>query len=125
MLTEKLRAKVVAEGLCSKPYVIPVGGSVTLGVWGYIQMIQELSQQVQDVDVIFFASGSGGTAAGIAVGASLCPAFAKTKVIGYCVCDTPDYFYDHVAHELAELGITDRSARELISFRDAKGDGYR
>jgi D-cysteine desulfhydrase len=114
---------------------------VTTGVWGYICMINELASQVSDVDIIFFASGSGGTAAGIAglesfvkrkvlfsnftqpVGVSLCPTFANTKVIGYTVCDSPEYFEQHVQHELDELGV-DRKARDLISFRDAKGDGY-
>lgn len=125
-LTAKLREKLIEEGKCVNPFIIPVGGSVTQGVWGYICMVDELSRQVKpgDVDVIFFASGSGGTAAGIAIGVALCPAFAGTKVVGYCVCDTPDYFWEHVQHELDELGLNDKKARDLISFRDAKGDGY-
>ncbi len=33
-LTAELAERVVAQGLCKKPFVIPVGGSVTRGVWG-------------------------------------------------------------------------------------------
>ena len=91
-LTAELSRRLESEG--KRPYVIPVGGSVTRGVWGYICMMEELAKQLPEggVDVIFFASGSGGTAAGIAVGAHLCPAFRGTKVVGYCVCDTPEWF---------------------------------
>lgn len=87
-------------------------------------MMQELAEQLKEpVDVIFFASGSGGTATGIAVGAALCPAFRNTRIVGYAVCDTPDYFYDHVQHELTELGMQ-QQARDIIEFRDAKGVAY-
>ncbi len=33
-LTAELAERVVAQGLCKKPFIIPVGGSVTTGVWG-------------------------------------------------------------------------------------------
>jgi len=54
-------------------YVIPAGGSTTLGIWGYINFITELKQQVnlKNIDGIFTSCGSGGTAAGLLVGAAL------------------------------------------------------
>jgi len=54
-------------------YVIPAGGSTTLGIWGYINFIAELKQQInlKNIDGIFSACGSGGTAAGLLVGAAL------------------------------------------------------
>ena len=54
-------------------YVIPEGGSTVLGIWGYISFINELSEQVDltKVNGILSASGSGGTAAGMLVGAAL------------------------------------------------------
>ncbi len=54
-------------------YVIPEGGSTTLGIWGYINFIDELNKQIdlKSIDSIVAAAGSGGTAAGMLVGASL------------------------------------------------------
>ncbi len=54
-------------------YVLPEGGSTTLGIWGYINFIGELKKQINlnNIDSIVAASGSGGTAAGMLVGAAL------------------------------------------------------
>jgi D-cysteine desulfhydrase len=54
-------------------YVIPAGGSTTLGIWGYINFVNELKKQInlKNIDGIFSACGSGGTAAGLLVGAAL------------------------------------------------------
>lgn len=49
------------------PYPIPVGGSNGVGTWGYIEAVEEVMQQ-GTYDHIVFACGSGGTAAGIALG---------------------------------------------------------
>ena len=56
-----------------KIYVIPAGGSSTLGIWGYISFIEELKKQInlKKIEGIFSACGSGGTAAGLLVGAAL------------------------------------------------------
>lgn len=54
-------------------YVFPGGGSTTLGIWGYINFINELKIQtdLKKIDSIVAACGSGGTAAGMLVGAAL------------------------------------------------------
>ncbi|GAB4526709.1 MAG: D-cysteine desulfhydrase [Anaerolineae bacterium] len=54
-----------------QPYVIPYGGSNAVGATGYVLAMRELSQQLQDsvIDRIVFASSSGGTQAGMVVGA--------------------------------------------------------
>jgi len=54
-------------------YVFPAGGSTTLGMWGYIKFIEELKNQIdlKKIDSISAACGSGGTAAGMLVGAAL------------------------------------------------------
>ncbi len=51
-------------------YVIPEGGSTTLGIQGYVSFIDELSLQIKwkDIDGILLAAGTGGTAAGILAG---------------------------------------------------------
>lgn len=65
------RARLVKKG--KRVYVIPGGGSTTLGIWGYIEFVNELKQQIdlQKVEGILCACGSGGTVAGILIGAAL------------------------------------------------------
>ncbi|MGE5458192.1 MAG: 1-aminocyclopropane-1-carboxylate deaminase/D-cysteine desulfhydrase, partial [Methanococcaceae archaeon] len=54
-------------------YTIPEGGSSALGIWGYIGFYEELNQQIQlnKLKGILTACGSGGTSAGLLLGASL------------------------------------------------------
>jgi D-cysteine desulfhydrase len=58
-----------------KPYVIPVGGSNGVGATGYVLAMMELAEQLDGmnrrVDHVVFASSSGGTQAGIVVGAGV------------------------------------------------------
>lgn len=55
-----------------KPYIIPYGGSNPVGVYGFIEAMNELKQQLIEmkihVDHIVFASSSGGTHSGIILG---------------------------------------------------------
>ncbi len=59
-----------AEG--EKPYVIPGGGSNTVGALGYVSCAQELMHQVDEmgltIDRLVTATGSAGTQAGLVVG---------------------------------------------------------
>jgi len=54
-------------------YVIPEGGSSTLGILGYVDFINELNNQtdLKKINGLVAASGSGGTAAGMLVGAAI------------------------------------------------------
>jgi D-cysteine desulfhydrase len=58
-----------------KPYVIPVGGSNGVGATGYVLAMLELADQLrtsgQRVDHIMFGSVSGGTQAGMVLGARI------------------------------------------------------
>lgn len=65
-----------SENLKSKGknvYVIPEGGSTTLGIWGYINFVNELKKQInlKKIKGILTAAGTGGTAAGILTGLAL------------------------------------------------------
>lgn len=55
------------------PYLIPLGGSNVMGATGYVLAMQELTEQLAahhlDIDFIVVASSSGGTQAGLALGA--------------------------------------------------------
>lgn len=67
---EEIANQVRADG--HQPYVIPYGGSNAVGATGYVLAMQELmNQQLGElrVDRIVFASSSGGTQAGMVVGA--------------------------------------------------------
>ena len=58
-----------------KVFVIPMGGSNALGTLGYVLMMVELAEQIKTSGItpthLFVAAGSGGTLAGIALGAKL------------------------------------------------------
>ncbi|MCB8985785.1 MAG: D-cysteine desulfhydrase family protein [Ardenticatenaceae bacterium] len=58
-----------------KPYIIPLGGSNVMGATGYVKAMEELTNQLQaerlNVDFIVFASSSGGTQAGLVLGAAI------------------------------------------------------
>lgn len=68
-------AEVVAEhkNIGHTPYVIPLGGSNVLGASAYVLAMRELMTQLAasnlNIDFIVFASSSGGTHAGILLGA--------------------------------------------------------
>ena len=65
------RKKLLKKG--RNVYVIPEGGSTTLGIWGYVSFIYELKKQIdlKNINGILVAAGSGGTAAGLLVGLAL------------------------------------------------------
>ncbi len=66
-----------------KPYLIPYGGSNWIGALGYLNAMRELSEQGLEPDWIVFASSSGGTQAGLILGARLTG--FKGKVIGISI----------------------------------------
>jgi D-cysteine desulfhydrase len=89
--------RVVAGRLRSsgkKAYVIPEGGSDPLGVWGYIKALQEIKAQAEkanlNFDTIVTAVGSGGTFAGLYLGAKITG--WNVKILGFAVCRDTLYF---------------------------------
>lgn len=91
-------ARISAQG--AWPYVIPVGGSNGLGALGYVEAMGELRQQmdlgllgpVREFDTIVVACGSGGTAAGTALGARHYGVAQHVHAIA--VSHTKQYFRD-------------------------------
>jgi len=57
------------------------------------------------------ASGSGGTAGGIALGLHLA-GHADVRVHAFGVCDDPDYFYDYIDGLYADMGATPAAVGE-------------
>jgi len=87
-----------------KPYVIPYGGSNALGASAYAMAMQEFVAQAQAAGVRFdrvvFATSSGGTQAGMVVGAR---AFGFAgEVLGISVDEPADKLRAHVARLASE-----------------------
>jgi len=107
-----------------KPYAIPVGGSNALGTLGYVSAICEEIEKDQ-FDAIFVACGSGGTAAGVALGNYYSQNQDHTDVIAFGVCDSPDVFYDEIDHDMyAHLSGVSVKSRDILLIEDAQGLGY-
>lgn len=113
------------------PYVIPEGGSSALGSLGYVRAMEEIARQLelglaggQPFDLVAHACGSGGTAAGVVVGA------AETGVAGearaFAVCDDVAYFEGVIGRLVTELEERFGLKRALrIAVDDsAKGPAY-
>lgn len=75
-----------------KPYVVPLGASFEPGLWGYILAMEELKADCAAAgitpEVIAFATGSGGTQAGLVLGNAIHDLGAR--VIGYSVSGSQD-----------------------------------
>ena len=108
-----------------KPYYkIPCGGSNALGTIGYVECVKEMRDQGYSFDRIICAEGSGGTMAGLALGAKLF--MPSCRVTGMMVDTDP---FDEITVRLmkeaagilkADIEIS-RSDFDLI---DMCGPGY-
>jgi len=111
-------------------YAIPEGGSNGLGALGYVEAMREVRDQESDpFDVVVHACGSGGTAAGVALG---CAKFGTAKSVrAIAVCDDAAYFERAIAKivdearaladlpEPAPLVVDDRSKGPRYGAMDA------
>lgn len=72
-LLDEVTRQLVSMG--RKPYVIPYGGSNVVGATAYVQVMHELTEQLEaqniNIDAIVHASSSGGTQAGLVLGAEI------------------------------------------------------
>lgn len=120
------------------PYIAPIGGSAAggsmgnpLGAISYVNAYVELMEQVEDkgmdVDYIIHASGSGGTQAGLAVGAKALS--DKAKVFGVSVSEEKstytDYVLDIAADTVTALDLElEVEKDDIIVFDEYLGEGY-
>jgi D-cysteine desulfhydrase len=75
-----------------RPYFFPVGASVPLGCWGYINCIAEMVEQLGNTPLdIYSAVSSAGTHTGLMIGRALLSC-SNWRVIGIPVSDSIDYF---------------------------------
>lgn len=110
-----------------KPYLIPYGGSNPTGAQGYVNAMLELADQGVHPDWIVFPSSSGGTQAGMLVGAKM--SGYSGKILGISVDQPADELKAHVADLATEtaafLGETwSFNADEVLVNDDYTGGGY-
>ncbi|MEM7364830.1 MAG: pyridoxal-phosphate dependent enzyme, partial [Pseudomonadota bacterium] len=83
-------------------FAIPTGASDEIGLWGYIRGFEELHNDLLSVgmtpDAIIHATGSGGTQAGLILGAALMG--LSTRIVGINVSDNEDYFTRKITDDL-------------------------
>lgn len=125
---EQARRRVMAvesnqvEQAGGKPYIIPTGGSTPVGALGYVQGVAEVQQQRIDQGIgplaaVFFASGSGGTQAGMVVGARR-EGWGTTQLIGVEVDPMPPDSEGVNPFQRAVLRLTNETATLLESPAD-------
>jgi D-cysteine desulfhydrase len=127
-LPEQLRA----QG--HKPYVIGVGGSNGVGATGYVVAMTELMEQLrtsgQRMDHILFGTSSGGTQAGIELGARITGFTGRLHGLSIDKNDPEHLEYEievaQIANECAEyIGADVRLTKEDIHVvYGYRGEGY-
>ena len=107
-------------------YYIPGGGSYGIGALGFVVAAHELFRQIDDIQMIVAASGSGGTQTGLTY--ALAQMNSQTRFIGICTDDEPEMVNDFasIAQELDDI-FGDRlnlSAEDFDLRLDYCGQGY-
>lgn len=110
-----------------RPYLIPYGGSNPTGAAAYAYALQELKEQMPQVDWIVFASSSGGTQAGLVLGARL--ENWAGRILGISVDEPAEVLRARVAklaEDTSELfgARIPFSPEELLVNSDYLGGGY-
>ena len=110
------------------PYVIPLGGANPLGALGYVRAVEEMATQLEaPPDIIVAPVGSGGTLAGLYVGARRY--WPKTHIVGVSVSRDRAWFQARVAEMATDcaalLGWDLAFAPENVWVEDGHvGPGY-
>ncbi|WP_192457177.1 1-aminocyclopropane-1-carboxylate deaminase/D-cysteine desulfhydrase [Musicola keenii] len=83
-----------------KPLVIPLGGATPLGALGYVRAVEEMAAQLSErgdnpPDYLVAPCGSGGTLAGLYVGARRY--WPQTRIIGISVSAKSEWFQTRIA----------------------------
>jgi D-cysteine desulfhydrase len=115
-----------------RPYVIPEGGSNGLGSLGYVEAMAEVRRQLdvglaggKPFDLVVHACGSGGTAAGVVLGAVRYE--VAPEVLAVAVCDDAPTFertIERIIDEARSLDGRLRDAADLAVDDQGKGPAY-
>lgn len=137
-IMEDLKKEYEAQG--KGAYILPIGASNGIGMFGYLEALEEIIEQEKDLEVQFDAIidtvGSAGSYAGLVVGNALFQ--GKHDIIGISIGADAEYFRDrsfeiieegcrYLSHGLdqpispASLGI---KKEELMIIDAHRGEGY-
>jgi D-cysteine desulfhydrase len=130
-IMEQARADLAQEGVAA--YVVPEGGSNGLGSLGYVEAMREVRTQIdlglcgslRRFDVVAHACGSGGTAAGVALGRARFE--VADRAWAFAVCDdraTFEAIIARIANELRGHDSTLPALDGLVVDDRAKGPAY-
>lgn len=124
----------VAEEVCARgghPYIVPGGGSNSIGALGYVNCAMEILMQANDqqlrVDHVVHATGSAGTQAGLVVGFEAMNSGIEVLGIGVRAGrDAQEGNVYKLACETADrLGISEGIRRDRVTaICDYVGEGY-
>lgn len=125
---ESVRAELTEAG--ARVYVIPYGGTNTIGALGYLSAATELSAQLAGHDLslteIVVTSSSGGTQAGLALAAA--NGELDVPVLGVSVDEPADALATRVAEVAADaaahFGLNPPDAEVVRTTDDYVGPGY-
>jgi D-cysteine desulfhydrase len=127
---EEAAAKVRGAG--RHPYVIPEGGSNGLGALGYVRAMEEVRRQLdlglaggKPFDAIVHACGSGGTAAGVALGAARYDVAEEVRAMAVCD-DAPTFerIIERIMEQARALEPSLGAPARLVVDDSAKGPAY-
>ena len=115
------------------PYIIPEGGSNGRGALGYVEAMREVRSQLdlglgggpQPFEAVVHACGSGGTAAGVTLGARAFDVARRT--LAMAVCDDRATFDAIIARTVAEALVLRPELREpgpLEVIDEFRGPAY-
>jgi D-cysteine desulfhydrase family pyridoxal phosphate-dependent enzyme len=125
---ERLLAEAAAEG--RKVASIPVGGSDAVGVLGYVAAAEELFAQLEDRGIekarVVVPQGSGGTAAGLALGMVLLgkPGTVEVAAVAHPADESRDSITGLVGDTAKLLGAEMPSLEHLRVDDSTLGAGY-
>ena len=113
-----------------KPYIIPEGASYPVGAWGYIRATEELINDLASIPgganqpiTIINAAGSGGTTAGLILGAKMFD--LNARIVSVNVCDDRDYFVNVIGNICEEVLADYHLEIDFLRERDIEIiDGY-
>lgn len=135
-VVESIVSELKGQGL--NPYVVPVGGSLPAGsmelplgavayAYGFDELYQQSREKNYRIDQVVVATGSGGTQAGLVVGAkAVAP---NMKIVGISVSGEKQASKSNVAaiaNQTAEMLGLDFTftPEEIIVLDDYRGEGY-
>jgi D-cysteine desulfhydrase len=112
-----------------KPYVMPSGGSNEVGALGYMRAAHEIQQQLQpqqNIGCVIVPVGSGGTFAGLWLGARL--AGLRPRIVGAIIEGTipewQSFLADYINRTAVRWSCGVRASPHELELIDGAGLGY-